>query len=376
MKLRQSNFELMRIVSMFMIIIWHVFLYGVDLSSATPYLKLFFEFFESIIVVHVNSFVLVSGFFLVNSSFKMSKLLQLNNSVVFYKICFFIIFTFLGIAEVNCTTIFRNLFPIDLENYWFIRIYMIMYIFSPFYNRFINNISQQEHKRIIIVMLFLFSFLSTITNQEALLSYTVSYGYSIVSFTFLYFIGAYLRKYPIDNMYLGKRYSKNAKQLFFIIMFFILAIINYSFHISSKQFVQYDGFLRYIGNIIYTGFNKYDNPIVVFQSISYFMIFYYMNFSSKFINSISKTVFGIYLIHENIFMRNNMYRLFKFPAILMSKKIFIHIFAAALIIFISCSIVELLRQIIFRFIYNLKISILWRKKYRNYFEKLGFKINW
>lgn len=376
MKVRQSNFELMRIVSMFMIIIWHIFLYGVDVYAASPYLKLFFDFFKSIIVVHVNSFVLVSGYFLVDSSFKMSKLLQLNNSTIFYKILFFLIFIFLGIADLSITTTFRNFFPFDLENYWFIRVYMIMYIFSPFYNKLINTISQKEYKRIIMIMFFLFSLLSTFTNQEALVNYTVSYGSSIVSFTFLYFVGAYLKKYPIDKSYLGMKYSKNMKQLFFVILFFLLAYVNYSIHISSSQLLNYDGFLNYIGNIIYTSFDKYDNPLVVFQSISYFMIFYYMSFNNKFINLISRSVFGIYLIHENIFIRNNMYTLFKFPKVLISKKIFIHIFLAAIIIFIVCSIIELLRQFLFGFVYNLRISKWWRKKYRLYLKSLGFNINW
>ena len=75
MRVRQSNFELMRIVSMFMIIVWHLFLYGVNMDTASPSLKLVFDFFRSIMVVHVNSFILISGYFLINSEFKMSKLL-------------------------------------------------------------------------------------------------------------------------------------------------------------------------------------------------------------------------------------------------------------------------------------------------------------
>ena len=142
MNVRQSNFELMRIVSMFMIIIWHIFLYGVNMDTAAPNIKLFFDFFRSIMVVHVNSFILVSGYFLVNSSFKMSKLIKLNDSVVFYKIIIYILFVYFGLATTDSISIIRNFFPLDLENYWFIRIYMIMYIFSPFYNSFINNISK------------------------------------------------------------------------------------------------------------------------------------------------------------------------------------------------------------------------------------------
>lgn len=376
MKVRQSNFELMRIISMFMIIVWHIFLYGVNMDTAAPNIKLMFDFFRSILVVHVNSFILVSGYFLTNSSFKMSKLLKLNNAVIFYKVIIFLIFIFLGIAEIDSVSILRNIFPLDLENYWFIRIYMIMYIFSPFYNIFINSISQKTHKKIILIMFCIFSLISTFTNQEAIGNNTVNYGYSIVSFTFLYFIGAYFRKNSIDNTYFGKKYSNSFKQLLFIILFFVLALFNYSLHITSIQFLNHEKLMAYIGKIIYISFNQYDNPIVLLQSICYFFIFYYMNFSNKFINIVSKTVFGIYLIHENVFIRNNMYSLFKFPEFSVSKNVFVHIFGAALIIFVFGFIIDFIRQTLFNFIYKLKISKWWRSKYRSYFKNLGLNIKW
>lgn len=376
MRVRQSNFELMRIVSMFMIIVWHLFLYGVNMDTASPSLKLVFDFFRSIMVVHVNSFILISGYFLINSEFKMSKLLKLNDSVVFYKIIIYLVFVYFGLATTDSITILRNFFPFDLENYWFMRIYMIMYIFSPFYNVFINNISKNVHKKILIIMFLIFSILSTLTNQEAVMDYTVSYGYSIVSFTFLYFIGAYLRKYPIDDTYLGKKYSNSLKQLLFIISFFILALFNYSMHITSIQLMQHKGIFEYVGNILFISFNQYDNPIVLVQSISYFMFFYYMSFNSKIINAVSKTVFGIYLIHENLFIRNTMYKWFNFPKIVNSKIEFVHIFIVAVIIFTSCFIIDFIRQFVFKIIYNLKVSKWWRKKYRGYLCSLGLKIKW
>ena len=376
MKMRRSNFELMRIVSMFMIIVWHLFLYGVNMDTASPSLKLVFDFFRSIMVVHVNSFILLSGYFLVNSEFKMSKLLKLNDTVVFYKIIIYLIFVYFGFAATDSITILRNFFPLDLENYWFIRIYMLMYIFSPFYNILINKISKNVHKNLLLVMFLVFSFISTFTNQEAVVDNTVYYGYSIVSFTFLYFIGAYLRKYPIDMTYFGKKYSKNFKQFIFILLFIVLALLNYCMHITSIQFMNHDGLFKYIGNIIFISFNQYDNPIVLFQAICYFMIFYYMNFSSKAINYVSKAVFGIYLIHENLYLRTNMYKWFNFPNLVNSKTVFVHIFVSALVIFVSCFIIESFRQFIFKKVSNFKISKWWREKYRGYLKSLGLNIKW
>ena len=57
---RQSNFELMRIVSMLFIIIWHIIVHG-GIINCTGTLKLVIDFIYLFTVVHVNSFVLLTG---------------------------------------------------------------------------------------------------------------------------------------------------------------------------------------------------------------------------------------------------------------------------------------------------------------------------
>lgn len=65
--IRQSNFELMRIISMLMIVLWHMlrsdFHGNVIENCSRESLRLIFEFIMFTIVVHVNSYVLLSGYF-------------------------------------------------------------------------------------------------------------------------------------------------------------------------------------------------------------------------------------------------------------------------------------------------------------------------
>lgn len=371
---RGSNYELMRIISMFMIVCWHVFLNGANIGSGGENIMTIYYLLRAIMVVHVNSFVLVSGYFQCKSKFKMSKLLSLNNSVWFYKVVILIGAIILG-ERVTKITIIRNVFPLDLENYWFIKIYLMLYILSPYLNRLIENIGKKEHKRLVLILFFMFSLISTCTGQEALYG-TVNSGYSLASFMFLYLLGAYFRKYPIKNTYFGKRFSLSLQKLILFCGFFIIALINFSFNIVSLRLLNGGSVSKYIGNIINIAFVQYDNPLVVIQSVMYFLFFGYLSFNSKIINKISATTFGVYLIHENLFLRYNMYKVLKFPAVVTSKTIFIRVFIVSLIIFIICSVIEYIRQIIFGKIYNMKISCKFRKKYRLYLENLGFKINW
>ena len=376
MKVRQSNFELMRIISMFMIIIWHIFLYAVPIQNVNDNIKFIFNIFKSLTIVHVNSFVLLSGYFQCKSTFKFSKLLKLIDEVWFYKVIIFLLFVLLGIVSADVINIYRNFFPLDLDSYWFIRIYILLYIFSPFLNIVINSISKRNYRLLLIVMFFLFSFLSTVTNQDAFTASTVNNGFSIISFIFLYFTGAYFRIYPIDNTYLGRKYSKKLFQLGFIFLFFLLAFFNFTLYETFNQLSGFGKLTEYFSRIFTFSFDKYDNPLVVLGSICYFRIFYFMHFKNKIINRISSTSFGIYLIHENIYVRKYIYKIFRFPKIVLSNKIFIHIFAVALIIFIICFIIDLVRQFLFKIIENLKISKWWRRKYRGYLEELGLNIKW
>lgn len=376
MKDRLSNFELMRIISMFMIIITHIILYAIKLDNVNPDIKFLFDICKSLIVVHVNSFILLSGYFQCKSAFKLSKLIKLNDQVLFYKIVIFILFTIFGLISINAVDVYRNFFPFDLDSYWFIRVYILLYIFSPYLNIIINNIDKRNYRLLLLLMFFLFSVLSSMTKQQALTTSTVNNGFSFTSFIFLYFVGAYFRNYPIENTYYGKKYSKKLLQLIFIFLFFLLALFNFTLHETFGQLLNAGKLTSYISDIIVWCFDKYDNPLVVLGSICYFRIFYFMNFKNKIINKISSTAFGVYLIHENIYVREFVYDLFKFPNKILSSKIFIHIFLAAIIIFIVCSLIEIIRQYLFKLIYKLKISVWWRKKYRNYLKNIGLNIKW
>ena len=83
-KVRQSNFELMRIISMIFIVLYHILIHGQIIEHATGAMEVFLVFIESILLVHVNSFILLSGYFQCESKLKAGKVIQLNNMVWFY----------------------------------------------------------------------------------------------------------------------------------------------------------------------------------------------------------------------------------------------------------------------------------------------------
>ena len=83
-KIRQSNFELMRIISMFFIVIWHIIVHGGLLNNTIGVNHFLIQLILCIIVVHVNSFILISGFFQYSKNFSLKKFLS-----VFFSWCSF-----------------------------------------------------------------------------------------------------------------------------------------------------------------------------------------------------------------------------------------------------------------------------------------------
>ena len=126
-KIRNSNFELMRIISMFLIVLYHTICHGhVIQNSTTPFLKTFFLILEIITIVHVNSFVLVSGYYQCESEFKIKKIIKLWLLNLFYGLTFIFIFSYFNIIEISKFSIIKNLFVIVLF-YTFFKYYYKKY---------------------------------------------------------------------------------------------------------------------------------------------------------------------------------------------------------------------------------------------------------
>lgn len=373
--MRQSNFELMRIVSMFMIILWHILIHGNVLENTTPLANLFFRIIMCFLAVHVNSFVLLSGYFGYNKEVKATKILKLNNSMWFYTLLFVIVFKCLNMYNINNLEIFKAILPIPFSDYWFATTYLIMYIISPGLNSVINNTKQKNLRKILISCFMLFSILPWVTGQKF---FDINFGFSLIHFCFLYLLGGYLRLYPIEKNIHFKNYSTNKIKLITIFFYIVLCIINYLIYSFSNNLISFNStILTDIGNNF--GFFQsisYANPLVVLATVSYFIYFSKLNIKSKFINKISKYTFGIYLIHDNYYVRMFIYKFIGFSNKIYNLRSLGMILISAIIIFICSLIIELIRQLIFKFIYNRKISYKFRYKCHKYSESLGWNINW
>lgn len=365
MKVRQSNYELMRIVSMFLIIIYHIMIHGKVLNHTTGVLNFIFSLLLCITLVHVNSFVLITGYFNYDKSFKWKKFWSIFLQAWFYQVVIILILIATGFVKFGGGySLINALSPLNY-NYWFIVCYLLLYMFTPFLNKLISNMTQKNHKRLIILLFGIFCIIPFVTRQELV----ANDGYTFIQFVFMYFIGSYFRKYPIDKNYHFAKFSKNKLQvvLFGMMVFFCLA--HFASYLLSSYFLSLDNpFFYDFGDNLRRYFTYYSAPFVVIQSVCYFLWFGTLTIKNKFVNFIASFVFGVYLIHDNDFIRPVIYRWLRIDTgtMISGNSIIFKIFICAILIFIVCIIIEFIRSKIFKFISNRKIIKKINLKIKNY----------
>lgn len=318
---RNSNFELLRIVAILMVIILHYFLAGGAINTLTNnninYYMVYF--LESICIIGVNLFVIISAYFLVDKDkIYFNKIVRLILLTYFYGSTIYILSTFVGINKFNLIDLLKST-DIFIQN-WYLKTYLVLYLLAPYINIFINNISKNVYQKLLISISLLFSiwpsFLPSAPNKDD--------GYGIISFILLYFIGGYLKKYSINS-----KFYKNSIYIW-IVSFFITFLFKI---IGWKTAWNYNFIFNIIG------------------SVFLFITFSKLEFQSKIINYIATFVFPIYIIHVNPFIKEFLYyTVLKCNEYYYEIYLFVHMIISVFFVFTICILIEIIRKIFLLFL--------------------------
>ena len=224
-------------------------------------------------------------------------------------------------------------------------------------------------------MFVIFSLIGTLLIGSVVPAY--GYGRSILTFIFLYFVGAYLRKYPIEESRIFNTYTDKMKKYLFLAIYVVLALIIMAFRMTSIGIFDLGSAYGEIADVLNTLTISFLSPLVILEAVSYFLFFKNMTFNSKVINFIGGTTFGIYLLHENIYICSNLYNwlgIEKYSNY--GIKMIGMVIVLGIIIFIVCMIIEIIRKAIFKFFYKRKFAEKIRNKVQIFIKSLGLDINY
>ena len=354
---KQTNFELLRIVSMLFIIILHILNHtGVINNVESSTIKYYVLWIiNTIALTGVNLYVLISGYFLIESKFKIKKVLQIWSEVLFYSIGIYVVLNVLGIIDFNVKEAIKVFMPILSQQYWFATVYILMYILSPYVNKLINSMSQKENKRFVILLIILCCFINVIANPLTGGKVAIIGG-NIINFLMLYIIAANIRKY--DYKVEIKKGISN------LIVLLILICLSKFIPIYLYENVIKIGLLNKISILMY----NYSSIGYVLMSVIIFLIFKNINIKNDKLNkrvlAFSSLTFGVYLIHDNNYIRSILWK--NIYADLKNQNlgiILIIIIVSVPTIFVICSSIEFLRKKLFDKI-----------RYQNFIQSISEKI--
>lgn len=196
---RDYSIDILRIISMLMIVSLHFFSYSpaviqIDPFSATGCLK---RILHSISLISVNCYVLISGYYIYKFKFSLSKLIRILCEVLFYSIVFYLIFLQTDLANLTVKELLLAVAPTLTRQYWFVTTYVGVYILSPIIRDVINVLDKKTHSLIVFLGFLLFVVYYNLFFFCDNLNFGGSTG--IVWFIYLYFCASYIRKYSIGK---------------------------------------------------------------------------------------------------------------------------------------------------------------------------------
>lgn len=279
-------------------------------------------------------FILISGYFFIETKFKIQKLFGLYVPIYFYSVVFALVALLLGIGLKSEWK--RVLFPVINSEYWFATIYIVLYCLIPYIKLFIQNLGKRQYSLLLLLLLTLFSIIPTVFQKESWLNTGGIFG--IAWFIFAYLIGAYIRVYNKSRLPIKIRVV--------IFVFAIMVAPIYRFMIDVRENVHW--FLKGYVTTLYEG----DSMFILLASVMLMLIFVDVDIKNikckRCINYLGAGCFGVYLIHNNRNIAHFIWEKLKVHYWIVEKGNVLMALLIGLMVFLICNIAEHLRKSIFK----------------------------
>lgn len=342
---RDSNIELLRILMMLVIIAHHyvvnsgiapLVLFNGGGYNCRAVFTLCFGFGGK---MAINVFVLITGFFMCRKEFKWRKVVELLCLMMFYRYVIYAVFILTGYEAFSAKEFIKTLLfvPRDFGR-GFSSSFLGLYVLVPFINKAIACFDKRTMQRLILTLLFLFTFLS---------SFLLCTAFEYIGwYVTVYLIGAYLHLYPVE--FLEKR--KNCLALSLASLFLCYA---------SVAAISFAAFKIHRNLPVYWFVNDSNKILAIATAVFLFCLFRTFRIGHiKIINTLAASTFGILLIHASSdTMRNWLWNDIMHSAEAYSQRLFpLYAFGAVFAVYISCFAVDYIRKQI------LKGLTLWTRK--------------
>ncbi len=329
---RLSNFEFIRIIAMFFIVISHYAQHGLlpAIETKTTIVKFLTMFLHTLGTIGVVLFILLTGYFMIDKKINVRHFFNVTIETMLYSYGILIISAVFFKNHIAFTpmAIYKSALPVLTGQYWFVTVYLILYITIPLLNKLFDILDKTTFRRYLLFFLFLWFLVPLVVYRIGL-----ARG-PLTNFICLYYIGAYIKRYGIP--FFEKK--RNA----------IIAIILSEAIICLYQFVYL--ILNYFNESLFMYITWSNSILTVITSVSVFVII--KNIKIKYnpiINYFSSSAFAVYLITENIIVKKVLWtKIFHCNHAPNFWYMFFNMIFAVTVSYLVCTLIDKLRVKIFK----------------------------
>ena len=293
--------------------------------------------------VGINCFLMITGYFMCKSLITVRKWVKLFLEVYFYKLFISSIFFVSGAASLSLKSIVDTLLPIHSLHRNFTDCFLVFYLTIPFWNILIRNMTDRQHKLLLLLLLFFYTCLGSVPM------FTIEFNY-ITWFGIIYLIASYIRLHPIPL------FNKDSLWGAITLVLVILSL-------GSVTFIHWKTFAGYF---FVSDCNK---VLAVLVAVSSFLWFKNLNVpQSKIINAIGASTFGVLLIQSNSgymmkWLWGDMFDVVGHFSLPLVELIFYSV-TVVLVVFFVCNILD-----------QLRIQLLENPFFKWYDKHIDYKLN-
>ncbi len=334
-KQRNPSFEILRVVAMFLIVVWHFLMHGVghkpvgvSADAASLFNLCSMELAGCLSKVSTNCYILITGYFLISTTKpKWPKIPKTWAPIFFYSVVIFALFFAFSDLTLGWSDLGKSLMPLYFDRYWFATRYVALVALAPF----LAAPAQMLTRRMYLILLAVMA----VINFDFLLGDDLSGNNSLLWFVFLFYVGGYIRlHFDHDGPnHFGKAYFAAAAALAAIFLTHIF--LHYSLWTAPMMVDYHDnnGILFGVALLLFLWTARLKAPNTAFV---------------RAMVRIAPLTFGVYLIHDNVYVRHALWNGWIDVHGAIHSWWFVPIFAASTVaIFIACIAIDAIRDRIF-----------------------------
>ncbi len=332
---RNYGIDALRMLAMLLVVIAHILGPGGILETVefmSPQYKAAW-LLEIVGYCSVNCYALISGYVGIHSKYRYHNIILLWLRVIFYTAGITLIFAVFVPGSVTLRDWVRAFLPTLSGYYWYFTAYFALFMFLPLLNSAINKLSQKQLGAVVISLFVTFTVLQTLPGKDV-------FGVSSNAWwlMILYIIGGYIGKYGLFK-------ASGLAKLF--LGYSVMILIMWLSRLAAET-----GFVPVLSSFGGNYLIYHTSPFMLAAGIFLLLLFERLRTPqsvNKIIRLFAPAAFSVYIIHGqpqiwNYLLEQSFSHYTSFPVPLETALIVL----TAAAIYIVCSLIDLLRENIFK----------------------------